>query len=431
MTGKTENQTSNEAATVRDHPPVDAGIIAPEQQKEPIMNDRGFWRMLYNKAADVLSLSKGAEIDSPFFVWKDAGTGNYWWFAIYSNNYQDNDNPPEIIAAEAHRNFVKQVDDGVWPMPELWLWHVPGTRVGAAHFVGYDEDNGFAVSSGTFDADKEVVAERLMTSKGVGVSHGMPGMSIKRDADDPLTIIEYRTREISPLPMTAAANKATGFMILQKELNEMLPKEKVEFLQNVGLDAEALDSSLKTVAAMLADAGVPSKEATDESVEAEAAVEEKVEAEDVETEEEVETEAKDADVETEEVVEPEPVDETPELTQAEIVAAAVAIGVEAAMTEVTGTLKAITDRLEAVETKAEEAEDKAEDVSELTPAASFADLIRSNVIGNQATKLDGRSKEAKDTPEENKNISTGEMTTPFDIVNNLKAGRDWRAGLPS
>ena len=65
--------------------------------------------------------------------------GSYRWVAIYSNNFRDRDNPPEIITEKSHLNFVKAVNDGVLPFPELWLWHVDGSKWGIADFVGYDE----------------------------------------------------------------------------------------------------------------------------------------------------------------------------------------------------------------------------------------------------------------------------------------------------
>jgi len=108
----------------------------------------------------------------------------YRWITRYSNNFRDRDNPPEILSAEAHRNFVDMVDKGLAPLPELWLWHVPEWKIGQATWVGYDEA-GFAMAGGYFDKGREAVAEWLSTKEDIAVSHGMPPKSIVRDGNDP------------------------------------------------------------------------------------------------------------------------------------------------------------------------------------------------------------------------------------------------------
>jgi hypothetical protein len=377
--------------------------------------ETGFWQSVVRRAKERAGLVESDKVvDSPFFVWKDAGTDRFWWFAVYSNNYKDDDRPPEIISADAHREFVKNVDGGRWPMPELWLWHVPGSKVGRAKMVAFDDDTGFAVAAGTFDPGRENIAGALMESKGILVSHGMPGGFIERDADDPSTIVRYRTREISPLPDWAAANKATGFTILNtKEYKDMLPKEKRAFLEGLGIDVDVLDGQLKDAAELLADAGIPSKEV--ESEETPEATPETVDA--ATTEDPTDADEKDAgDPAPEDTT-----DETPELTTAQIVAAAVQVGVESAMESVVGSLKSVNDRLDAIEAREKETD-------ELSPAASFQDVIRSAVIGQDAAKIDGRKKDAQG-PVENKAVTQGD--TPFDVVNAIKAGQDWRGAIPA
>jgi hypothetical protein len=67
--------------------------------------------------------------ETGMMIWKEAD-GQWHWLARYSNNFLDVDNPPQIISAKSHKDFVKSVDDGEWPLPELWVWHVPEWRVG-------------------------------------------------------------------------------------------------------------------------------------------------------------------------------------------------------------------------------------------------------------------------------------------------------------
>ncbi|RPJ40153.1 MAG: hypothetical protein EHM35_00680, partial [Planctomycetaceae bacterium] len=180
--------------------------------------------------------TKKVEMPHPFMVWKEGDT--YRWLAVYSSKYRDDDNPPEILSESAHKDFVDAVDKGEWPMPELWLWHVKGTRSGAADYVAYD-DSGFAIASGAFDKDKEHIASRLAECDDLSTSHGMPMAEIRREEADSTIISRYRSKEISPLPRWAAANKhGTGFSILSKEADMAIPEKKRPFLEGImGKDA--------------------------------------------------------------------------------------------------------------------------------------------------------------------------------------------------
>ena len=187
------------------------------------------------------------------FLITKAKTG-YRWTAIYSNNYKDRDNPPEIISAKAHERYVKEVDEGMWPMPELRHWHVKGTRWGIADMVAYDPETGFAIASGTVDKGHEKEAERLkeMIEKGedIRVSHGFPEAIIERDPFNKNVITRYVDQEISDLPGRAAANALTGFSINSKEVNMPLPEQKKEYLKTVG---EFSEEQIQTLEATLSD----------------------------------------------------------------------------------------------------------------------------------------------------------------------------------
>lgn len=178
----------------------------------------------------------------------------------------------------------------------------------------------------------------------------------------------------------------------------MMSEEKTKFLADLGLDVEKLDAALKDAAEALQNAGVPSKEVNAKPSEA------------VEVKAEVEQAAEDP--------EPEQVPDNT-LTQ-QAVAAAVVAGVNLAMEQISGQLKEISDRIEVLE-KSEAA------IDAMTPAASFAQMIKSAVIGDNSTKVDGRTKEAKDGPAEADPVIEGEG--PFDVVNMIKSGGDWRKAL--
>jgi len=166
---------------------------------------------------------------STFFVLKDTND-KYRWFTAYSNNYRDDDNPPEILTEASHRAFVKSVDEGVFPMPELWLWHYEHA-VGDADWIDFT-DGGLALASGTFRKGYEETAEKLANyDEPLLVSHGMPTQYLVRDRDDPSIIWFHVTKEISPLPAWAAANKLTGFVVLKKEIDMPISGDKQTFLR--------------------------------------------------------------------------------------------------------------------------------------------------------------------------------------------------------
>jgi hypothetical protein len=201
------------------------------------------FQQLVSSLKDLFGLSEPETDEAPdLFLWKEQG-GRLRWLARYSNNFRDDDRPREIISSESHQRFVEQVDKGLAPMPELWIWHVPEWKFGQADWVAYD-DAGFAMASGTVDVGKEGVAEWVAQQKGVRMSHGMPVSTIRRDAKDPTVIVEHETREISVLPEWAAANKFTGFLLdpTVKEADMTIPLEKTrQLIEQWGANPAMLD----------------------------------------------------------------------------------------------------------------------------------------------------------------------------------------------
>jgi hypothetical protein len=336
---------------------------------------------------------------APFMVWKETN-GRHRWLAVYSNKWRDEDKPPEILAETAHKGFVDAVDAGEWPLPELWLWHVAGTKSGAADFVAYD-DTGFALASGTFDQDKEVVAERL-AEMDLLTSHGMPAAEIERDEGDPTIITRYRSKEISPLPQWAAANKhGTGFTIL-KEVEMALPEKKRGFLEDVmGKEAVAdLEEQLEGAAKELEDQDIEFKEETEEQA---------PEEEPKEAEEEV-------------VTEPEPNYVTYEDLE-QVFAGYVKPLNDAVhgLREVVEALgKEIKEQQEQVKSLQEDDEAKLKQMLADTPAASLFDRIGS-VIGTPEAVEDGRSSLAKSKPKEAMDGANGPTFVPW--LNEMISGQ--------
>jgi hypothetical protein len=331
--------------------------------------------------------------DTGLMLWKEAD-GTYRWLARYSNNFRDEDDPPEIIAEKSHQRFVDLVDNKEVPPPDLWLWHVEDWRWGQANWVAYD-DAGFALAGGTVDKGFEPLAEHLMTldPDALRVSHGMLKKSIVRDPDDPSVIVEHVTREISPLPAWAAANQLTGF-ILSKEANMTIPDEKREALQEEWNLSPDLLGSLEA-------ANAADKDAADEAG--------------------TERKEKEDDGTTEETSPAEPEAETQPLSRDELGQVVTVIG---------QTLTAMSQQIAALAGEVKELKEvrAAEDEETLT------DLFQ-RAIGHEQARVDGRTTLAKagpkETPpgsaDENGVILTGNPLVDG-MVNSLVTG-DWVDGF--
>jgi len=319
--------------------------------------------------------------------------GEWMWFTRYSNKWRDDDNPPEIISEQSHRRFVDLVDKGLAPLPELWLWHVNNTSWGKARWVGYDS-SGFALAAGYVYPEYNEVAETLSSRDNILVSHGMPTKTIKRDADDPSIIIEHETREISPLPQRAAANKMTSFVVLKEtDMEELKNKgisaeDRLKLIEELGIPEKVvgqMESDNLKDANLASAAGLEFKEGEEEQV---AVTDVEIEAEVVEDEQETE-ESEEA---VEDVATSEDVDTDIGKTVSLLVEA-----VEALNDKINTLHEDFQKELETMKSSQFEA---VEQIAS-TPMASRAASILESVIGKEATRVDGRTTLGKDAPKEN------------------------------
>lgn len=168
--------------------------------------------------------------------------GLYRWVGWVSNHFRDNDNPPEIISGTAHKEFVEYADrEGKYP--ELWLWHIPGSKVGKADMLDFAD--GFLIASGTFD--DQGTAESLAGSEdALTMSHGFARLQKAKDLENVTT--KYRMFETSITPEGVEANPWTRFTATMEEkmglteskkafLLKYLPEERITEIEN---DTEAL-----------------------------------------------------------------------------------------------------------------------------------------------------------------------------------------------
>lgn len=301
-------------------------------------------------------------------LWKEAD-GTYRWLAIYSNNFRDVDNPPEIISEKSHRAFLDLIDSGVVDYPELWHWHTPGTAWGKADWLDYAD--GFAVASGYIYPGHEKEAEAVSQLVDIRVSHGMPSRFIVRNQDDPSIIDFHVTTEISDLPGFAAANPLTEFAVHHgKELDDMaFTPEKRQYLVQAGLSEGAikeLEGNLANKAQAAVDAGLERKDASTSSA---------------------------SEAQTEAPPPAEPPAEQPAYVTAQEVAEAVADSLKPIMAALAGIGAEIKSLKEDDGAKIAKA-------AAATPRASLQELIAQSIVGNPAAAVDGRTTLAKAGPKQ-------------------------------
>jgi hypothetical protein len=143
------------------------------------------------------------------------------WVGIWSNNFEDREG--EIFTAKAIDDYIARVDMGITPPPELWVYHVPGTRLGQAEHVA--RIGAFAVAFGTFDDTPEATKamNNLAKMKNLGMSHGYAYSPLHKKGR---VYHQFNTFEVSVLPREKAANAYTSFQeINMKELNFTPDKE--------------------------------------------------------------------------------------------------------------------------------------------------------------------------------------------------------------
>jgi len=305
--------------------------------------------------------------ETGLMIWKEGD--RFRWVSIYTNKFRDEDYPPEILASAAHEQFVKEVEAGDHPYPELWHWHTPGTRWGVSDLLHFDKDTGFMVASGWVDSGHEKEAETIMKmDEPIKTSHGMPEESIKRDDKDNTVITNYASREISDLPARYAANQLTGFSILKEVDEKMIPEEKKEYFRLVGMTDEA-------ISALEVDMGDKAKEAEG-------------------------LEFKEADVveeptETPVVEEPGEEEAVPAYATREEVAEAIVETVQPIVEAMSAIAEGMKELKKSDETKIAE-------VAQDIPAASIGAIIAKqwSVVGTDGAKVDGRTTEGKDGPKE-------------------------------
>lgn len=345
-------------------------------------------------------------LDDEVFVWKEEN-GSCKVAFIYSNNYRDDDGFPEIIEEKAHKAFTELVNSDVLPKPEMWHWHVEGTRWGQIDHMLYHD--GFSVAFGTVDPGKENDAQTLATKEEVGVSHGMIKRFMVRDEKDPSHIQFYVSKEISDLPMPKAANKLTGLTVFEGD-DDMeikgLTDQKREYLKtNFGYTDSQLDTIETNLIAKKEQAEAQGRESKEEK--SEVKVEVTVppvletpapEAGEFSVKEITQTIYKEIAEGLGEVMKP-------------LIDANMALGIQ---------VKALTEEVNSMKAGA------AKKTLEESPSLSFKELMAASVFGPSA-QINGNSSLAKDKPQETQDKAATAVTGIATIDAALQATQQYQS----
>lgn len=186
------------------------------------------------------------------------------WFAWWSNAYEDREQ--EFFPAKAIDDYIARVDMGIVPYPELWVWHVPGSKHGQADWLG--RIGNFAVASGTFDdtpAGRRAKSAYQRKGQRYQMSHGFLYDTAKKQGG---VYHQFNTFELTTIPAKAkaAANSFTDFQGVDPMLT---PEKKAELETLLGKDvADQLIAQTEAKDKALVEFGVAFKDfvAVDETV---------------------------------------------------------------------------------------------------------------------------------------------------------------------
>lgn len=180
--------------------PIPVVIIEPDEMEASEASRKS----IFSRFIDMLL---GAKQDEQFTGFKVLD--NNRWVGWFTNNFRDREG--EIFTEKAIDDYITRVKAGEVAYPELWFWHIKGTKHGQADNLwrlGH-----FAIATGTFDDTpfaQNLKAYYKTVASEYGMSHGYYyPRSQKRDK----AYHQFTTFEISPLRNTAAANDLTYWEI--------------------------------------------------------------------------------------------------------------------------------------------------------------------------------------------------------------------------
>ena len=155
--------------------------------------------------------------------------GENQWIAWYTNAYQDRDK--EFFPEDAIARDIKFMKDNQ-SFPELWFYHIPGTKHGTGTWCDMVGRLAFAI--GNFDLSPLAQAfKEYYRNNPAELSHGfIYDASKKIDG----AFYDYHTYEISTLPIGKAANPYTAFDVKEQTMPQLSPDQFKSLQAIVGED---------------------------------------------------------------------------------------------------------------------------------------------------------------------------------------------------
>lgn len=159
----------------------------------------------------VLSIFKNNTQEVERWAGFKALPGGYY-FAPFTNNFEDREH--ETLSKASHERYVARVKAGLIDMPELWVYHIPGTAHGRAEYVGMTEHTVYAVGK-FFQSPLGVAMSAAYSKMKPGTLSMSHGFFYPRWAKQGLVYTEYNSYEHSTLPPKAASNPFTPFVAIE------------------------------------------------------------------------------------------------------------------------------------------------------------------------------------------------------------------------
>lgn len=220
--------------------------IENQAKNRPDSTDKNLDKSLYHKAIDIITKFLRPQpplaLERPF-GFKLHPTDDNRWVAWWTNNFEDRDK--EIFSEKSINKYVDLVNAKKWPMPELWVGHIAGSRHGQADAVV--KMGHFALATGTFDNPEEnwlvspmkkFYRDAAQTLRGIEVSHGFWYDQKSKTPDGIYN--DFLTFEISSLPPGWAANPYTSFNEVKQMNEKTLNDAHRKVLQDIGWSDELI-----------------------------------------------------------------------------------------------------------------------------------------------------------------------------------------------
>lgn len=175
----------------------------------------------------------------------EGAEGQAFWMTRTTNAFEDLES--ENFQTKALEDYVAQVDEGIpdgvrefleernlpaTDQGELWMWHIPGSRIGEPKWKGVE--GRFLIEVGTFDdtpLGRAAAAHYKEHGEDYRTSHGYLHHLSDKLVGSYAWLWKFET---SPLPKGHEANPWTGIEIIAKEARDMDEEKKKWLVETLG-----------------------------------------------------------------------------------------------------------------------------------------------------------------------------------------------------